>query len=167
MPAAVSPSLTAISAAHLLTPLGPAVVLASEHGVTDVLFEDTASVTLPISDVTRRAARELAEYFALLRTAFTVPLVLPPLSFERSVLDALLKVPYGETCSYAELADAAGHRGAARAVGSVLSNNALLVLLPCHRVLPATGATGMFALGPSKKRFLLELERQGAQYELL
>jgi O-6-methylguanine DNA methyltransferase len=167
MPAAGSPSLTAVAAAHLLTPLGPAVVLASDSGVTALQFDEPHNVTLPISDIARHAARELAEYFALLRTSFTIPLVLPPPSFERSVLDALLKVPYGETCSYAEVANAAGHRGAARAAGSVLARNELLVLLPCHRVLPATGDTGMFALGPSKKRFLLELERQGTQNEFL
>lgn len=151
------------AAAHLLTPLGPAVVLASSTGVTALLFDEPHSVTLPISDIARRAARELAEYFALLRTSFTVPLELPPPSFERTVLDALQRVPYGSTCSYAELADAAGHPGAARAVGPVLSNNELLVLLPCHRVLPSAGGTGMFALGPSKKRFLLELEKQGLE----
>ena len=160
-------SSRSVAAAHLLTPLGPAVVLASDSGVTSLQFDEPHKVTLPISDIARLAARELAEYFALLRTSFTVPLVLPPPSFERSVLDALLEVPYGEICSYASLALASGHPGAARAVGSVLARNELLVLLPCHRVLPSSGNTGMFALGPSKKRFLLELERQGFQNPVL
>lgn len=157
-----SPNPSFFSAAHLLTPLGSAVVLATPSGVTELRFGDESrEVTLPISDIARRAARELAEYFALLRTEFSVPLVLPSSRFERDVTDALLKVPYGHTVSYAELAHRSGHAGAARAVGSALGRNPLLVLVPCHRVLQASGDTGMFALGPSKKRFLLELEQQG------
>lgn len=146
-------------AAHMLSPIGRIAVLASHTGVTSVLHGEAAeAVDLPISEIARRAAKELAEYFARLRTSFTVPLDPSGTPFELEVYRALLSIPYGETTSYAELASMVSRPSAARAVGSALSRNPCLIIVPCHRVLPSSGGVGLFALGPSVKRFLLELE---------
>lgn len=79
--------------------------------------------------------------------------------FRRDALMQLLKTPYGVTISYGDLADLAGNPRAARAAGSACANNPLLLVIPCHRVLPASGQLGNYGtLGPVFKRRLLELE---------
>lgn len=79
--------------------------------------------------------------------------------FRLRALLALRDVPRGVTISYGELADLAGSPGAARAAGTACRTNPLLLVVPCHRVLPASGALGRYgSLGPAYKRRLLELE---------
>lgn len=151
--------MEAVFAAHMLSPVGRLAVLANHTGVTNVIHgDDATSIDLPISEISRRAAKELAEYFARLRFSFTVPLEPAGTPFEKEVYRTLLSVPYGETISYGDLASRVGRPSAARAVGSALGRNPCLILVPCHRVLPTSGGIGLFALGPSVKRYLLELE---------
>ncbi len=79
--------------------------------------------------------------------------------FQREVLTGLAaSVGYGERTTYAVLARAVGHPGAARAVGTALGGNPLCITLPCHRVLPASGGVGGYAGGPAAKEHLLALE---------
>lgn len=79
--------------------------------------------------------------------------------FRQDALVQLLKTPYGVTISYGELAELAGSSGAARAAGSACANNPLLLVIPCHRVLPASGQLGNYGtLGAPFKQRLLELE---------
>jgi methylated-DNA-[protein]-cysteine S-methyltransferase len=80
-------------------------------------------------------------------------------AFQREVLAGLAaRVGYGERTTYAALAGAVDHPGAARAVGSALGANPLCIVLPCHRVLPASGGVGGYAGGPAAKEHLLRLE---------
>jgi methylated-DNA-[protein]-cysteine S-methyltransferase len=80
-------------------------------------------------------------------------------AFQREVLTGLAaRVGYGERTTYAGLAAAVDHPGAARAVGSALGANPLCIVLPCHRVMPATGGVGGYAGGPAAKEHLLALE---------
>ncbi len=80
-------------------------------------------------------------------------------AFQREVLTGLAaRVGYGERTTYAVLASAVDHPGAARAVGSALGANPLCIVLPCHRVLPASGGVGGYAGGPAAKEHLLALE---------
>jgi O-6-methylguanine DNA methyltransferase len=78
--------------------------------------------------------------------------------FERSVLETLKKIPKGEARTYEWVAAQVGRPRAARAVGNALANNPVPLLLPCHRVLPSTGAVGRYTFGPAMKRSLLEAE---------
>ena len=79
-------------------------------------------------------------------------------AFQRAVVEALRRVPYGETVTYGELAALAGHPGAHRAAGSVCAGNRFGLFVPCHRVV-AAGSLGPYgSLGPSYKRRMLELE---------
>ena len=105
------------------------------------------------------ARRELEEYFDGRRRTFDVALdlrALPP--FTVSVLDELARVPYGETTTYGELAQRVGHPRAARAVGTVMNRNRIPIVLPCHRVVGATGDLTGYAGGLDVKQSLLELE---------
>ncbi len=89
---------------------------------------------------------------------YTLP-PLPPLPpFQRDILTALFAIPWGHTTTYGALADAAGHPGAARAVGNVMAHNPWPLLFPCHRVLAAGGHLGGFSGGLDLKVKLLQLE---------
>lgn len=108
------------------------------------------------------ATAQLDAYFAGARTAFDLPFVLGGTPFRERVWRALAEIPYGETRSYGWLAARLGAPGASRAVGSANGANPLPILLPCHRVIGATGALTGFGGGIETKRFLLDLEAKNA-----
>ncbi len=106
-------------------------------------------------------AVRLERYFAGCRIDFSGFTPGPPervSDFSVAVADALSRVPYGSTLSYGELAAAAGHPRAQRAVGSWLARNPLPVIIPCHRVIRADGALGRYSGGAGWKLRLLQLE---------
>ena len=105
------------------------------------------------------AARELDEYFAGRRTTFEVPLDLRLLrGFRRDVVLHLTDIGYGQTASYAQVADLAGSPRAVRAVGTACALNPLPLVLPCHRVVRSDGSPGQYAGGSDAKVALLDLE---------
>lgn len=106
----------------------------------------------------RQALGEIAEYLAGRRRQFTVPLDLEGTAFQLQVWDALLRIPYGETRSYGEIARAVGRPKAARAVGMANHSNPVAIIVPCHRVIAANGSLGGYAAGLKMKSRLLRLE---------
>jgi methylated-DNA-[protein]-cysteine S-methyltransferase len=105
------------------------------------------------------ARRELDEYFSRRRRVFDLSLdlrALPP--FTVSVLEELVRVPYGETTTYGALARRVGRPKAARAVGTVMNRNRIPIVLPCHRVVGSNGDLTGYAGGLDRKQTLLELE---------
>ena len=108
--------------------------------------------------INARAAAELREYLAGQRRSFSVPLDLRGSSFQRQVWEALLRIPFGETRSYAGIAREVGRPMAARAVGGAVGNNPIAIIVPCHRVVGANGALTGYAGGLDRKRALLSLE---------
>ena len=109
--------------------------------------------------VLRAAADQLAAYFAGELTAFDLPLDLRGSAFERQVWAELEKIPYGETCSYGDVARAVtGDVLASRAVGIANNHNPVAIIVPCHRVVGANGKLVGYGGGLPTKRFLLELE---------
>jgi methylated-DNA-[protein]-cysteine S-methyltransferase len=105
------------------------------------------------------AVREqLGEYFAGTRTAFDLPLAAPGTPFQQRVWAALREIPYGETVTYGALAAAIGRPGAARAVGLANGGNPLSLVVPCHRVVGATGGLTGYAGGVDVKSLLLAFE---------
>jgi len=105
------------------------------------------------------ARRQLEQYLAGRLRTFDLPLD-PALAtpFQRSVLERLPEVGYGHRISYGELAARLGRPSAARAVGTALGGNPLCVVLPCHRVVGASGALTGYAGGLEAKQILLDLE---------
>jgi AraC family transcriptional regulator of adaptative response/methylated-DNA-[protein]-cysteine methyltransferase len=91
--------------------------------------------------------------------AVELPLDLQATSFQLRVWNALRKIPYGETRTYAEVAAAVGDPRAARAVANACANNRVAVVIPCHRVVPAAGGTGGYRWGASRKKAILARER--------
>ena len=153
---------------RLTTPIGVLTLVASDVGLTHVLFDGQQPADvglpddLPVADdhpVLEAAARQLTEYFAGDRTEFDLPLDLRGTDFQLEAWRALARVPYGETRSYAEQADLIGRPGAFRAVGAANGRNPVPVVLPCHRIVGADGSLTGFGGGLDTKRRLLELER--------
>lgn len=105
--------------------------------------------------------RQLDEYFAGARTEFDVPMAMVGTSFQRTVWAALREIPYGETESYGHLAARIGRPGAARAVGLANGRNPIGIIVPCHRVVGATGDLTGYGGGLERKQHLLDFERQG------
>jgi len=153
------------------SPIGDLLVAASDRGLATISFdpdpgerlEQLARIAGPrvlrsprTVDVARR---ELDEYFAGRRRAFDLTLDLRELpTFTISVLDELVRVPYGETTTYGALAQRVGLPRAARAVGTVMNRNRIPIVLPCHRVVGSTGDLTGYAGGLDRKVKLLELE---------
>ena len=107
----------------------------------------------------KRLERELAEYFALRRQRFDVPLAACGRPFEQAVWQRLRDIPYGETLSYGELAREVGKPGGARIAGWACGRNRIAIAIPCHRVVAADGALTGYGGGKARKASLLNLER--------
>jgi len=157
------------------SPVGSLLLAATEEGLVRIAFERQghaaalAELAEQISPRVLRApqrldpvTRELDDYFQGRRVAFDLPLDLRlSHGFRREVLGQLPDIRYGSTRSYAAVAAAAGHRGAARAVGTACRFNPLPIVVPCHRVVRSDGSPGDYAGGVEAKRHLLALETGG------
>lgn len=111
---------------------------------------------------TRDVRRQMEEYFAGKRRRFELELDLRGTEFRKRCWHELLKIPYGETCSYAEIARAVGNPKGFRAVGQANHYNPIAIIVPCHRVLASGCYLGGYGGGLPVKAFLLRLE--GAQF---
>ena len=162
----------------LQTPIGPLVVVQGEHGVLRIAFEGEpldrtlARVATGVGPRIVESDRELAATRDTLsrylegdydRLDLPVDLSLVGGPFRRAVLETLHReVHRGEVVTYGALARQAGNPRAVRAVGTACATNPIPIVVPCHRVLPASGRLGAYGGGPERKRALLELE--GALY---
>jgi methylated-DNA-[protein]-cysteine S-methyltransferase len=148
----------------LETPIGTLRLVASERGLRSVSFPGRTPALEAVegdSPALAEAARQLGEYFAGSRTAFTVPLDLVGTPFQREAWRRLAEIPYGETVSYAEQARRLGRPRAFRAVGAANGSNPVPIVLPCHRVVGSDGSLTGFGGGLDVKRALLEHEAGG------
>lgn len=142
----------------LATPVGPLTIVATERALTALRFGGTPCSNDPATPLLRQAARELEEYFAGVRRAFSLPLEPHGTPFQLSVWEALREIPYGQRSSYKQIAARIGRPTACRAVGMANNRNPLPILIPCHRVVGASGALTGYAGGLEVKAHLLSLE---------
>jgi methylated-DNA-[protein]-cysteine S-methyltransferase len=144
------------------SPLGPLTVEATEAGVFAIAFRDGGPTRLGPSARAREALLAtqdaLAAYFGGRPPAPLPPLDLRGTEFQRAVWAALLRIPWGEVRTYGEIAAALGRSGGARAVGGASHDNPVALLVPCHRVVQASGRLGGYAAGLDVKRWLLAHE---------
>ena len=147
------------------TPIGELTLTGDETHVTGVHMEGQSHRApgegAGVRDDERLAepAGQLAEYFAGGRTGFDIDVAFEGgTEFQRSVWNALLGIPHGETISYAALAARLGRPGAVRAVGAANGRNPVAIIVPCHRVVGSDGSLTGYAGGLERKRWLLDLE---------
>ncbi|MCP1661163.1 methylated-DNA--[protein]-cysteine S-methyltransferase [Neisseria perflava] len=114
----------------------------------------------PVADLLRR---ELAEYFQGRLKAFSVPLHLVGTEFQEQVWAVLQTIPYGETYSYKQQAEALGNPKAVRAVAAANGQNKISIVVPCHRVIGSDGKLTGYAGGLFRKKYLLAVEKKGLQ----
>lgn len=148
--------------------------LASPLGVLRLVERDRelAGVYLPAQEappaepartpVLDETARQLAQYFAGERRVFDLPLAPRGSGFQERVWRALAAIPFAATRSYAELAAAIGRPAASRAVGTANAKNPISIIVPCHRVIAASGQLTGYAGGLAAKRWLLDHEQRCA-----
>jgi methylated-DNA-[protein]-cysteine S-methyltransferase len=160
----------------MASPVGMLTLVASDEGLSAVLWEDERPGRVPLRPLPQRlgdgriagqdrahsilvaAERQLREYFAGQRTQFTLALDVTGTPFQRQVWAALRSIPYGETRSYAQIAEQIGHPRAVRAVGAANGRNPLSIVAPCHRVIGSGGQLTGFAGGLEVKARLLAFE---------
>lgn len=150
---------------HIDSPVGPLLLAASDAGMHAIEFHESRHPARRGDDwlegshpLLRRAQAQLEEYFQGRRHGFDLPLAPRGTDFQQTVWRALATIPYGQTASYAQLAERIGRPTASRAVGAANGRNPLPIVLPCHRVIGADGSLTGFGGGLPTKRFLLELE---------
>jgi O-6-methylguanine DNA methyltransferase len=141
-------------------PIGPLLLVVSERGLVALEFGRGRIAAGWVESVERTApyARQLEEYFSGRRRRFDLPLDLRGTDFQKRCWQELLKIPYGETRSYAEIARAVGNPLAVRAVGLANGQNPIAIIVPCHRVIGSDGSLTGYGGGLETKRRLLELE---------
>ncbi|WP_055619379.1 methylated-DNA--[protein]-cysteine S-methyltransferase [Streptomyces sp. JHA19] len=149
-------------------------VIDSPYGPLTLVAEDGVLCGLYMTDQRHRPAEEtfgpldaspfaqteeeLESYFAGELRQFTVPLHLKGTPFQLTVWNHLRTIPYGETRTYGQLAEALGNRGASRAVGLANGKNPIGIIVPCHRVIGATGSLTGYGGGLPRKQSLLAFE---------
>ncbi len=167
---------TTVSIRTIDSPIGPLRAGATDHAIVLCDFADRAMIGAQLAAVRRRIGptregtsplldrleSQLDEYFAGTRLEFDLPLDIPGSNFQERVWGELLRIPYGETISYRQLAENVEAGAAYRAVGRANGSNRVAIIVPCHRVVAAGGGLGGYGGGLPAKRHLLDLEARGA-----
>ena len=164
---------TILKAAWLDTPLGPMVTIADEDGLYLLEFVDRRGLEREVERLRKRKSaaiipgetasiksieKELKQYFSGKLLEFKTPVHLIGSEFQKSVWQALQKIPLGKTCSYADQAKAIGKPTAFRAVANANGMNPLGIIIPCHRVINTNGELGGYGGGLARKEWLLKHE---------
>jgi methylated-DNA-[protein]-cysteine S-methyltransferase len=152
------------------SPVGKLKLVANATALVAVLWEEEPPNRVRLEDmnfasrhpVLREAERQLREYFSGTRTEFDLPLAPRGSEFQKKAWQALRRIPFGETRSYLGLAKELGAANAVRAVGAANGKNPLAIVVPCHRVIGASGALTGFAAGLEVKAKLLDFESRSA-----
>lgn len=145
-------------------PVGRLQIVSSDKGLVAVLSQNSFRAGDELVEnnshhILLKAEKQLGEYFAGKRKEFDLNLEMRGTVFQINAWRQLQKIPYGETISYGEQAARLGDIKKARAVGAANGRNPLLIIVPCHRVVGASGALTGFGAGLPMKQQLLELER--------
>ena len=141
------------------SPIGPLTLVASDRGLVALEFGKRKHADC--AEQPNRLAlyrKQLDEYFKRKREEFTLPLDIRGTDFQKRCWHELLKIPYGQTRSYRQIAEAVGNRNAVRAVGLANGQNPIAIIVPCHRVIASDGTLCGYGGGLNIKEELLRLE---------
>lgn len=149
-----------IYTAHYSSPIGTIEVKGTSEGIVSLYFIEEHSASSNIPNCLKESIQQLDEYFKGIRKEFTLRLIVEGTEFRKKVWDRLLDIPYGETCSYMDIANAIGNKKAVRAVGGANHNNKISIIIPCHRVIGANGSLTGYGGGLWRKKWLLNHEQE-------
>ena len=155
-----------LSSATMESPVGTLTIVASDKGLRAVLWPVEKEGRVRFAEqvepedhpVITQTIQQIEEYVAGTRRNFDLPLDPVGTEFQQSVWEALMKIPFGETQSYGELAAELGKPNASRAVGSATGRNPISIVVPCHRLVASSGKLTGFAGGIEAKQWLLDHE---------
>ena len=145
--------------AHYQSPIGTVEIKGTREGIVALDFVDrpqTGDVVLP--GLLEAGVKQIDEYFNGQRKAFSLRLSLRGTEFQNTVWRRLIKIPYGQTCSYGEFAAAIGKPAACRAVGNANGKNPISIIVPCHRLIGSNGSLTGYGGGLWRKEWLLKHE---------
>jgi methylated-DNA-[protein]-cysteine S-methyltransferase len=160
VPARKGPRVAVFKALYK-SPIGSLEVAGTEEGILSIEFSEGSAVPPgPPAPCLKECLRQLAEYFEGRRRAFSLRLDLRGTPFQKRVWDELLKVPFGRTVAYRDIAEALGNPRATRAVGGANHRNPVSIVVPCHRVVGADGSLTGYGGGLRRKAWLLAHEKK-------
>jgi DNA-3-methyladenine glycosylase II len=140
------------------SPIGRIEIQSTEGQIIGLNFIETKRYDEKIEPILEEAKKQLVEYFCGERKTFDLPLKMNGTDFQTTVWQELIKIPYGKTLSYGDIAAAIGNEKASRAVGNANNKNRIAILIPCHRVVGSSGKLVGYAGGLSRKEWLLKHE---------
>jgi AraC family transcriptional regulator of adaptative response/methylated-DNA-[protein]-cysteine methyltransferase len=158
---------------RITTPLGPMIACACSDGIRMLEFADRDGIEIYINKLSKQLGAtvlpglnqhleslqmQVRAYFQGQRKTFNLPLIPAGTTFQKSVWDALLDIPYGQTRTYSQQALTVGRPSAIRAVAAANGQNRIAIIIPCHRVIGKNGELRGYAGGINRKKYLLELE---------
>ncbi|WP_372752403.1 methylated-DNA--[protein]-cysteine S-methyltransferase [Labilibaculum sp.] len=147
------------------SPIGKLLIVANNSGLKQIVFEDVnlsdniKSHWCKAPDKLESVTNQLDAYFRKELKSFDVQLALEGTAFQKQIWNQLLKIPYGNTCSYLDIAKAINKPKACRAIGMANSKNPIPIIIPCHRVIGKNGKLTGYAGGLTTKSKLLEIEK--------
>ena len=141
------------------TVLGDVTLVEEDGALLAISLKSIQEGTEQETPIIKEAHRQITEYLKGERKVFDLPIRLRGTDFQQQVWTALLDIPYGETRSYKQIAEAIGNPKGMRAVGMANNRNPLLIVVPCHRVIGANGSMVGYGEGVETKEFLLRLEK--------
>jgi methylated-DNA-[protein]-cysteine S-methyltransferase len=150
------------------SPIGELLLVSGGESLCGIYMEahnPAPRLTDPVTDdggVFPVVVEQLEEWFAGTRTEFDLPITTSGTEFQDAVWAELRRIPYGETTTYGDIAAAVGRPTSSRAVGAAVGRNPVSIVIPCHRVMGASGAITGYAGGVDRKRYLLDHERRTA-----
>jgi methylated-DNA-[protein]-cysteine S-methyltransferase len=144
----------------LESPVGVLKIEASADKICSVLFSPEKNKNGRRPEVLKSCLKQLKEYFYQGRKKFSLDLELSGTPWQKKVWQELMKIPFGKTCSYTELAEKLGGKKMARAVASACAHNKILFIIPCHRAIGSQGGLTGYRGGLRHKKWLLDFEKK-------
>lgn len=137
--------------------IGNIYITADNESLTGISFYEQKQTCS--NEIIERTIKQLHEYFNAERKIFDLPIKLIGTEFQKKVWLELAKIPYGQTRTYKQIAQAIGNKNASRAVGNANNKNPIAIVIPCHRVIGTNKKLVGYAGGVDKKQFLLDIEK--------
>jgi len=143
-------------------------IAGTEDGIHSVNFVEEKSTSTPeIPSCLKECVRQLDEYFKGKRKEFSLKMKLGGTDFQKKVWRELMRIPFGKTVSYKDIAEAIGKKEATRAVGMANNRNPIGIIIPCHRVIGSDGKLVGYGGGLWRKEWLINHERKVSSGDLM